>query len=465
MNIFYKKLYVGTCIIFLLLTMSSVIAEEQTSVCQAGEDRLTRTITVDSSEQIVASVITNHEGIIVVNTFMDVGLTNGGFAVSKLWKNGAMLELEGNSKPGARVISKNASIRETVSMNYTFAVDSGDTIEMKVFKRMEGEWADYPLATVFDKHTGMSYMVLCPTPPPPPDQDHDNVADDIDNCPTLFNPDQLDNDENKVGDDCQDTDGDGLFDGVFYEIDNCPMVYNPDQFDTDWDGVGDACDNCKNAFNPYQIDSNNDGVGDSCDPIIDYNDLIQEGIDQCKENPASCDLYSEADQEAVRQEGIQQGRQQCIDNPESCGLFSEKTSTGENETYPDDENCKHATYSIKKRTLTIPVIEIPVIDFLVGLPTGEIELWTGEMRQIYGTTNRFKILSKTVKQITDGSNSSCPAAYNVETNALSIPYVDIPVGIVIGNTKLENEVDVFTATMAWEPIGKSFVVQDIKQLP
>ena len=26
------------------------------------------------------------------------------------------------------------------------------------------------------------------------------------------------------------------------EIDNCPLVYNPDQADTDADGTGDACD-------------------------------------------------------------------------------------------------------------------------------------------------------------------------------------------------------------------------------
>ncbi len=35
-----------------------------------------------------------------------------------------------------------------------------------------------------------------------------------------------------------DTDLDGLHD----EVDNCPLVYNPDQVDADEDGLGDLCD-------------------------------------------------------------------------------------------------------------------------------------------------------------------------------------------------------------------------------
>jgi len=47
--------------------------------------------------------------------------------------------------------------------------------------------------------------------------------------------------------------------------DNCPAKYNPDQVDNDCDHVGDVCDNCPETFNPFQENSDNDPYGDACD--------------------------------------------------------------------------------------------------------------------------------------------------------------------------------------------------------
>jgi hypothetical protein len=58
-----------------------------------------------------------------------------------------------------------------------------------------------------------------------------------------------------------DTDGDGVPDNV----DNCPTVANPDQHDHDGDGRGDACDVCPHIPDAGG-DSDGDGVGDACDP-------------------------------------------------------------------------------------------------------------------------------------------------------------------------------------------------------
>lgn len=59
-----------------------------------------------------------------------------------------------------------------------------------------------------------------------PDIDGDGTPDSQDNCPTVYNPTQVDNDGDLIGNEC----------------DNCPEVSNPDQKDTDGDKVGDACE-------------------------------------------------------------------------------------------------------------------------------------------------------------------------------------------------------------------------------
>ncbi len=99
------------------------------------------------------------------------------------------------------------------------------------------------------------------------DSDTDGLGNACDNCPNDANPNQADDDHDGLGNVCDDSptnpdqDGDGVPDGD----DNCPAISNVDQADSDNDGVGNACDNCQAVSNPNQNDTDHDGIGNACD--------------------------------------------------------------------------------------------------------------------------------------------------------------------------------------------------------
>ncbi|MEM7245826.1 MAG: FG-GAP-like repeat-containing protein [Acidobacteriota bacterium] len=107
------------------------------------------------------------------------------------------------------------------------------------------------------------------------DCDFDGFANELDNCPDVFNPGQVDRDGDGLGDpcdpdgppemDCQDAgdeDGDGDVDCADSD---CAEDATCDDFDTDGDGVLNAQDNCVFVENPLQEDVNANGTGELCE--------------------------------------------------------------------------------------------------------------------------------------------------------------------------------------------------------
>lgn len=66
-----------------------------------------------------------------------------------------------------------------------------------------------------------------------------------------------------AGHDASPGDGDG--DAILDNLDNCVTVKNADQHDEDDDAIGDVCDPCPH-LSGTAADGDSDGVGDACDP-------------------------------------------------------------------------------------------------------------------------------------------------------------------------------------------------------
>ena len=107
------------------------------------------------------------------------------------------------------------------------------------------------------------------------DQDNDKIWDECDNCPSVKNKDQIDKNNNWVWDICEDSDKDWIVDIE----DNCASIANKNQKDSNNNSVWDICedldrdwilsdeDNCPKVYNVNQTDTDKDWIWDKCDDI------------------------------------------------------------------------------------------------------------------------------------------------------------------------------------------------------
>jgi hypothetical protein len=127
-------------------------------------------------------------------------------------------------------------------------------------------------------------LAACGSSSKDPDTDGDTISDNTDNCPTVVNTNQANQDNDSAGDACDafpqdatetlDSDNDGVGDNSdVFPTDATETI------DTDNDTIGNNADNCPNTANTNQINTdanfeNGDIFGDACDADDDNDNTL-----------------------------------------------------------------------------------------------------------------------------------------------------------------------------------------------
>jgi hypothetical protein len=95
------------------------------------------------------------------------------------------------------------------------------------------------------------------------DVDEDGVPDGADNCADVPNPGQEDFNSNGVGDACEDSDQDGVWDYLEFQFGTDPTLQ-----DTDGDGLTDGAEMDVFGTDPLSGDTDGDGVSDALELLF-----------------------------------------------------------------------------------------------------------------------------------------------------------------------------------------------------
>ncbi len=143
------------------------------------------------------------------------------------------------------------------------------------------------------------------------DHDSDGFTDGLDNCPRMANPDQIDTDEDLVGDACDgDDDGDSIADdwddcnsgeigwtsgpNTDHDSDGCRDL--TEDFDDDADTIFDYNDNCPKGPVGWISNLENDENQDGCEDVDSDGDGIVDQLDKC---PSISDDQADLDGDGI----------------------------------------------------------------------------------------------------------------------------------------------------------------------
>ena len=115
----------------------------------------------------------------------------------------------------------------------------------------------------------------------------------------------------------------------------------------------------------------------------------------------------------------------------------------------DSENdCPHASFSVADKKITIPMLDMPLLDSLTGEPNGNIAVLQAELAMTEGVGD-FKMIPESVSVIAgEQPNAECHASYSYNTRIMHLPFVDVSSTIVLPpNIVIDGPIQVFESNL------------------
>ena len=111
-------------------------------------------------------------------------------------------------------------------------------------------------------------------------------------------------------------------------------------------------------------------------------------------------------------------------------------------------NCPHATFSVADQKITIPMLDMPLLDSLTGEPNGNISVLQAELAMTEGVGD-FKMIPESISVISGVEpNAECHASYSYNTRIMHLPFVDVSSTIVLPpNIVIDGPIQVFDANL------------------
>ncbi|MCB2195746.1 MAG: hypothetical protein KQH79_07790 [Bacteroidetes bacterium] len=147
--------------------------------------------------------------------------------------------------------------------------------------------------------------------------------------------------------DGMDNDADGLVDCDDGDCIGTPECDGSNE-DSDEDGIPNEVDNCPNTYNPMQEDENDDGIGDACDETstCECGNGIVEDCEECDDGNLSsgdgCDSSCQLEEDQVCGDGICDAGENCETCPSDCPCEDDADGDG----YSADMDCDDNNPSI-----------------------------------------------------------------------------------------------------------------------